>query len=29
MTCFEFLGGKQNSERIESRKPTIGINMTK
>ena len=29
MTCFEFLGGKQNSERIESRKPTTGINMTK
>ena len=25
MAFFEFLGGKQNSEIIESRKPTIGI----
>lgn len=27
MTFFESLGGKQNSEIIESRKPTIGIDM--
>ncbi|MBP5218293.1 MAG: hypothetical protein J6Z47_05025 [Bacteroidales bacterium] len=29
MTFFEFLGGKQKSEIIESRKPTIGIDMAK